>query len=660
MMELLNEAAAWIGLHPDVAGLMVFAVAFSESLVLVGLLVPGAMLMFAAGALVGTGGLAFWPTFAWAVAGAVAGDGLSFWLGWHYQEQLRGKWPFSRHADWLQRGEAFFHRHGTMSIALGRFVGPVRPIIPAVAGMMGMTPYRFLLVNVLSALLWAPAYLLPGMAFGTSLAIAGQVAGRLALLLVALLLVSWLAFWLVRRLYRAIQPRAAALALRLLAWGRNHPLLGRLSNALLDPEIPPPRALFIFALLLLGGAWLTFSLVIYAGPYAQLSRMDQGIAHLLGGLRTPWGDHLMVFLSQLGDAQVIIALATVILGLLAWQRRWRELRYWLAALAFTLAELLFLRQIGSLGAATPHAPMVQSVILYGFLAVFVSQDLRPQWRWLPYAWASLLICAIALARLYLGAIRFSDLLGDLGLGGAWVIVLGIAYHRHLGVHRPIPHLPLTILLTLGAASGWHTAFSHEEALRLHAPRISIRQMGESDWWRDEWRRLPAFRIDLGGDFEQPLNLQWAGRLATLRSALETRGWRAPPPLNATQALRWLVPDSPLETLPVLPQLHEGRPERLLLVRPLDDRQALVLRLWPADAVLRDANIPLWTGTVARLKARRIGFIVLPVTGAVFDTPMARLEKDLAGFATRRGRRRLKVPPALRWQGEVLLARRLFE
>jgi len=81
--------------------------------------------------------------------------------------------------------------------------------------MMGMKPLRFTLVNVTSALLWAPAYLLPGVAFGSSLALAGQVAGRLALLLVGLLLVLWLTYWSVRRLYRALAPRAAALATRL-------------------------------------------------------------------------------------------------------------------------------------------------------------------------------------------------------------------------------------------------------------------------------------------------------------------------------------------------------------------------------------------------------------------------------------------------------------
>ncbi len=654
MMELFDKAATWIASNPEVAGLMVFMVAFTESLVLVGLLIPGATLMFAAGALVGTGSLELWPTMAWAVAGAVAGDGLSFWLGWYYRDRLRSKWPFSQHADWLERGETFFHRHGNMSIILGRFVGPVRPIIPAVAGMMGMKPLRFTLVNVTSALLWAPAYLLPGVAFGSSLALAGQVAGRLALLLVGLLLVLWLAFWLVRRLYRALTPRAAALAARLLAWGRTHPLLGRLTNALLNPEIPPPQALLVFALLLLGGAWLVLALTIYAGLYEQLKRIDENVLHLFSALRTPWGDHLMVFLSQLGDAVVISSVTAVTLALIAWQRRWREMRYWLAALAFTAVEFLFLQRIGSLNGEIPHEPMVQSVIVYGFLGVFLAQELQPQRRWLPYAWAVLLVCAIALARLYLGAIRLSDLLGDLGLGGAWVILLGIAYHRHLKVRRAIPHLPLTLLLTLAAASGWHTVFSHEEALRRHTLQTTVQTLPLAAWWREGWRELPAYRIDLGGDFEQPLNVQWAGQIEAIQVRLRDRGWRAPPPLTFASALYWLLPDTPLHELPVLPQLHEGHHESLLLVQPLTETRQLVLRLWPADVELAPGKIPLWIGTVALLEARRIGFFTLPATSVEFDEPMRRLERDLDMLPQRLQQRPLAVPDHLRWQGQVLL------
>jgi len=104
--------------HPNWVAIAVFAVALTESLVLVGLIVPGAVLMITAGALVSTGEVGFWSVLLAAIAGAIVGDGISYWIGHHYRDQLKTLWPFCRHPQWLARGEIFFHRHGGKSIFL--------------------------------------------------------------------------------------------------------------------------------------------------------------------------------------------------------------------------------------------------------------------------------------------------------------------------------------------------------------------------------------------------------------------------------------------------------------------------------------------------------------------------------------------------------------
>jgi membrane protein DedA with SNARE-associated domain len=156
----------WIVQHAQFAGPAVFFIALAESLAVVGMIVPGVAMMFGAGALVGSGALPFGPICAYAVAGAIAGDGLSFWVGRHYRDRLASLWPFTRYPGMIEHGVAFFRRYGGLSVLFGRFVGPVRAVIPLVAGMLAMPFERFLLVNVISALLWGPAYLLPGMVFG--------------------------------------------------------------------------------------------------------------------------------------------------------------------------------------------------------------------------------------------------------------------------------------------------------------------------------------------------------------------------------------------------------------------------------------------------------------------------------------------------------------
>ena len=128
----------------------------------VGLFIPGLVAMGIIGGLVTTGVLKLMPTMMWAIAGAIFGDGISYWLGRHFKHHLPHYWPFSRFPKWLTRGKDFFIRHGGKSIIVGRFVGPVRPFIPVVAGMMAMSPRQFLMANVISAVIWAPLYMLPG------------------------------------------------------------------------------------------------------------------------------------------------------------------------------------------------------------------------------------------------------------------------------------------------------------------------------------------------------------------------------------------------------------------------------------------------------------------------------------------------------------------
>ncbi|MDX1655736.1 MAG: DedA family protein, partial [Candidatus Competibacteraceae bacterium] len=214
MTELLPALLDWTAAHPALMGLLIFAVALGESLAMVGMLVPGAVLMFGFGTLIALGHLDFYAAWTWAALGAIVGDGLSFWLGRVYRQRLRELWPFSRHPLMLSRSEAFFRRHGGKSVLMGRFFGPVRAVIPAVAGMLDMPTGRFLVVNVLSALLWAPAYLLPGMVFGASLELASQVAWRLVVLVVLVLVLLWLTVYLVTGLYRLLHPRVRIWLLR--------------------------------------------------------------------------------------------------------------------------------------------------------------------------------------------------------------------------------------------------------------------------------------------------------------------------------------------------------------------------------------------------------------------------------------------------------------
>ncbi|KZZ07333.1 hypothetical protein A3749_15640, partial [Oleiphilus sp. HI0078] len=159
---------AWLELNPNWVFVAVLLIAFIESLALAGVIVPGVLLLFLVSALAGHINLPIEWLLLSGFLGAILGDGISFFLGHYFKDSLRNIWPFSRYPKTLQSGERFFHKHGGKSVMLGRFIGPIRPVIPIVAGMLGMSQTRFTVFNALSATIWAPFYILPGYLTGSA------------------------------------------------------------------------------------------------------------------------------------------------------------------------------------------------------------------------------------------------------------------------------------------------------------------------------------------------------------------------------------------------------------------------------------------------------------------------------------------------------------
>ncbi len=600
-MEALLD---WIAAHPHWAGGAVFLVAFTESLAVVGLVMPGAFLMFGIGALVALGHLAFLPTMAWAVAGAILGDGLSFWLGHHYQQKLRGLWPFRNHPRLVNRGVDFFHRHGGKSILFGRFVGPVRPIMPAVAGMLGMPVPRYLAINVLSGIAWAPAYLLPGMLFGASLEIAAAVTGRLVLLLLLLAGLFWLTFGLVRGLWRLGAPRAGAAVLRLLDWGRHHPRFAALTAALGDPGGAEARGLAVLAVALLAGAALLFGLHLALLPYP--GEFGRALHGLLVGLRTPQADAVLIALTELGDAPFLALYALAVAAGLAWHDRSAAL-HWLAAAGFAavappLFKLLF--QVPRptpfdllLGdPALPSGHALRATVLYGFGAVLLARAAPARWRWLPYTLAALLVAAIAFSRPYLGVHWPGDVVAGTLLGLAWVVLLGTAYRVRAPGPGTLARPTAAVLLPLLLLAAIYVPLRLPDDVTRYAAERPPQTLATAVWNADPWPELASRAPETTAADGTP-RLAWAAPLAQIDAALARTGWRAAAPPGALDWLRVLNPDAALADLPPLPQVRDGREARSLWLRDGGEGSRLALRLW--ESGLRVDGTPLWLARLDR-------------------------------------------------------------
>ena len=166
---MVDSLLAYLALQPQLIFLAIFCVALCESLAVIGILIPGVGLILGISLIAGNLQLDIFSLLLSAMLGAFIGDVISFYLGRFFQPHLIHHWPFKHHPQWIENGQHFFHQHGGKSIFFGRFIGPIRPFIPMVAGMLAMPVKRFMLLNGVSAIAWGLAYLLPGYYLGEQL-----------------------------------------------------------------------------------------------------------------------------------------------------------------------------------------------------------------------------------------------------------------------------------------------------------------------------------------------------------------------------------------------------------------------------------------------------------------------------------------------------------
>ncbi|MGF6918755.1 membrane protein DedA with SNARE-associated domain/membrane-associated phospholipid phosphatase [Paraburkholderia sp. 40] len=443
---------------------VVFLAAFFEAIAVIGTFVPGSTAMFVAGALTGTGSLSLAWVFVWAIVGAVAGDGASFWLGDRYRERIVTLWPFRAHPGVLDAGQRFFLKHGAKSVVLARFIGPLRAIVPVVAGMMGMRPLRFLSINVLSALLWAPAHILPGVVFGASVLLAGAVSFRLVVIIAMLACIVWLSFRGAGFLVSHANAWSSAAGRHLGSWACRHPgPLGRIARRMLDPDTPDATHLLATSLIVLVAGALFFGVLDDVVSGDPLTTIDLSVYHFLQSIRTPWGDTVLAALATLGSGITLFALVVTVALWMVWERRWRTIGYWLAAVVFS--QLLILGLQLAMRRAPPNELMsghfvfpsnhvAATVIVYGFLAFLLARRIGKLGGVLVAAASIIVVIVVALAGVYFGHYWVSDAIGGAALACVWVALVALtAIWRHPRPPPPRRFMPLVVLAVVALSVG---------------------------------------------------------------------------------------------------------------------------------------------------------------------------------------------------------------
>lgn len=167
--------------------LILFAIIFCETGLVVTPFLPGDSLLFVAGAVAAGGAMDVHVLFAVLAAASFSGDNSNYWIGRYAGARL-----FTRKGSRLlnpahvERTNAFYAKHGGKTVLIARFVPVVRTFAPFVAGMGHMPYQRFLMFSFAGALLWIGSLTYAGYFFGNL----PLVRDNLSVVIIAIVLIS--------------------------------------------------------------------------------------------------------------------------------------------------------------------------------------------------------------------------------------------------------------------------------------------------------------------------------------------------------------------------------------------------------------------------------------------------------------------------------------
>lgn len=613
MSDIVSPLLQWLNDHPHFAGLVTFVISAGESVAIIGTIVPGSIMMTALGALAGAGVIPLWQTIFWAIMGAIVGDGISYWIGHYFKDRLRLIWPFRSHPTLLKTGEKFFHKYGSMSVFIGRFVGPVRALVPVVAGMLGMKPLQFTIANVLSAIGWAPVYMLPGILLGAAaLELPPEIAMHVILVFLFIILFIMLCLWFIYKLFQLIRNQLTQLQNKVWAALKKSQYFSAITVILKHHNHRQTHGQFALALLFIFTSLLFWLIVCYVKYKTPIKIMSNDIMfHLFRGLsiRNETLDNFMINVTLLGQKPVILPVAFVVIAYLGYCKRW-----WTAlhgAILVTLAgSSIFIikhltmipRPWGIVNSpetySMPSGHTVFSTTIYMGLAFLIAYKLKPGKRWPIYTLGLLLAFAVSISRVYLGVHWFSDVVAGWILSIAILLLVFISYQRQKEKKIHPTTIFLISLITICISFSFYHYRNFTQLQKDYA-QVSwpTSEIAMADWWQKNGN-LPSYRVSLFGYPSQLLNIQWVGNVDQIRDSLFKEGWTRPPARDVISTFHRIADISSTEYLPMIsPQYLDKRPALILTRYVNGERNLLVIRLWDSNIIIKDTNTSLWVGTI---------------------------------------------------------------
>ncbi len=147
--------------------LILFAIIFCETGLVIFPYLPGDSLLFVGGALSGAGFLSPGILLITLIIAAVLGDSANYWIGHTLGMKVLEKKYSCVKREHLEKTEEYFTRYGGLTIVIARFVPFIRTFAPFLAGVGKMSYRWFIAYNITGAVMWICAFVLSGYFFGS-------------------------------------------------------------------------------------------------------------------------------------------------------------------------------------------------------------------------------------------------------------------------------------------------------------------------------------------------------------------------------------------------------------------------------------------------------------------------------------------------------------
>jgi len=517
-------------------------------------------------------------------------------------------WPFRSHPQLLESGETFFKRYGIMSVFIGRFIGPVRALVPIVAGMLDMQPLRYILVSIMASILWAPAYMLPGILLGAaSLELPPDVAVHVLLMLLLVGLFILICLWMIYKFFLLVGHQIDNSLNRV--WEKLlHSRYFHFWTTVLrhhDSREKHGQLTLAFYFILACAAFAYLSSFILFHPSQDII-VNKVFFYSFRSFRTATVDNVMLFITLLGDKRVLIPATIALFGWLVYKKRWHTAWHTVGLLILTCISIVAFKHLihspRPWGIAVspetfsfPSGHTTLSTTFYVGVGLLLMHISKVKCRWPFYTLIILLIATISISRLYLGAHWFTDVVAGWLLSAALLMFIVLSYNREAEKTIPAKGVFLVTLLSIILMLGWvslrHFDQLKQDYAQLEWPTSTITL---PSWWEQKGDNLPLYRIGRVGLPAEIFNLQWIGNLSDIKDSLMKQGWEVPPETSWSNVVHRVTDVSSAEHLPLVAPLYLDKEPVLVLVKRINDgKKLIVLRLWNSNLVVQGSQEPLW-------------------------------------------------------------------